>query len=116
MGFLFLRLDIINNAMIHVCPNCGYSLECQLSDGLTHCGHCKQVFDSSDYNKLLSAAWQVRRENICIERMKWQTKLDDDLCLFVYLFVHDYEYTHEDFAKLLKKLGVAHKSYIDYST
>lgn len=98
--------------MIHVCPNCGYSLPHQLTDGLTHCCHCNQVFDSSDYNMLLSAAWQVRRENMNLEKMKWLLKLDEDLCIFVQTFVCDYGYTHEDFSKLLKKLGVANKSYI----
>lgn len=101
--------------MIQVCPNCGHSLQRQLTDGMTHCGHCNQVFDSSDYNKLLSAAWQVRRENLSLEQMKWQLKMDEDLSILVHTFVHDCGYTHEEFCKLLKKLGVARKAYLDYS-
>jgi len=101
--------------MIHVCPNCGHALHRELNDGLTHCSHCNQLFDSSDFNKLLSAAWQVRREHLTLEQVKWQLKLGDDLSILVYTFVNDYGYTHEEFIKLLKKLGVAHKAYIDYS-
>ena len=95
--------------MIQLCPNCGYQLSCELKDGLSHCSHCNQVFDSSDYNKLLSVAWQIRKEDLSLEKIKWQTKLDDDLALFVYLFVVEQQYNHQEFSLLLKKLGVSCK-------
>lgn len=101
--------------MIQVCPNCGHTLQQQLADGLMHCSHCNQIFDSSDYNKLLSAAWQARKENFTVEKMKWQLQLPEDLCILVLTFVNDYGYTHDDFSKLLKKLGVSRKSYLDCS-
>jgi hypothetical protein len=40
---------------------------------------------------------------------------DEDLAVLVYSFVNDHEYTHDEFIKALKKFGIAHKSYIDYS-
>lgn len=50
-----------------------------------------------------------------LEQVKWQLKLGDDLSILVHTFVNDYGYTHDEFIKLLKKLGVAHKAYIDFS-
>lgn len=104
----------IHSLMIQVCPHCGYQLQHILKDGLTNCVHCNQVFDSSDLNQLLSAAWHIRRQNWSLEQLKWHLKMDDALAILVYTFVADHGYTHEEFLKLLKKLGVAHKSYIKY--
>ena len=98
--------------MIQVCPNCGHELKLGLSDGLTHCSHCNQVFDSSDYNRLLAAAWQIRRENMSLEQLKWQLKLGDDFSILVHTFVNDHGYSHDDFIRLLKKLGVSNKAYL----
>lgn len=96
---------------MQICPNCGQLLQCELIDGLTHCSHCNQVVDSSDYNKLLSAAWQVRKKHLELEQIKIQLKLDDDLCIFVYTFIFEYNYTHQEFMQLLRKLGVSRKGY-----
>ena len=111
----FFRWQCINKSMIQVCPNCGHSLQRELNDGLTHCTHCNQLFDSSDYNRLLSAAWQVRREHLSLEQIRWQLKLDNDLCILVNTYINDYGYSHDEFVKLLKKLGVANKAYLNYS-
>lgn len=97
--------------MIVVCPNCGHTLHRELKDGLTHCSHCNQILDSSDYNRLLSAAWKVRRENLTLEQIKWQIKLDNDFAILVFTFVSEYGYTHDEFISLLKKLGVSTKAY-----
>lgn len=50
-----------------------------------------------------------------MEQIKWQLKLGDDLSILVYTFVSEYGYSHDEFIRLLKKLGVAHKAYINYS-
>lgn len=100
--------------MIQVCPQCGHELVFELNDGLGQCNHCNQIFDSSDYNKLLSASWQVKKENLSLEKIKWQLKLDDDFAILVYTYIYEYNYSHDDFVKLLKKLGVSNKSYIKY--
>lgn len=101
--------------MIQACPNCGHTLQQELNDGLTHCSHCNQIFDSSDFNRLLSAAWQIRREHLSLEQIKWQLKLGDDYSILVYTFVGEYGYSHDELINLLRKLGVANKSYIDFS-
>jgi len=101
--------------MIQACPNCGHALQRELKDGLTHCSHCNQVFDSRNFNRLLSAAWQIRREHLSLEQLKWQCKLGDDYSILIYTFVSDYGYAHDELIKLLRKLGVANKAYIDFS-
>ena len=102
--------------MIHSCPNCGFTLQHELKDGLSHCSHCSQVFDSSDFNRLLAAAWQIRKERMSLEKVKWEFKLGDDYSILIYTFVGEYGYTHEEIIKLLKKLGVANKAYIEYKS
>ena len=101
--------------MIYVCPNCGNQLDKELNDGLAHCTHCHRVFDSSDFNRLLSAAWQVRKHNQSIEQLMFQMNIPKDEAILVTAFVGEYGYSHEEFHKLLKKLGVARRAYIDYS-
>ena len=97
--------------MINLCPNCGHELPHELN----HCLHCNHLIDSSDFNKLLSAAWQTKKENLSLEQIKWNTKLDDDLSILVYTYIQEQGYSHEDFIRLLKKLGVANKAYLTYS-
>lgn len=41
--------------------------------------------------------------------------LPEDEAILVSTFVGDHGYTHDEFQKLLKKLGVAQKAYINYS-
>lgn len=101
--------------MIYACPNCGHSLPRQLNDGLSHCNHCNRIFDSSDYNRLLSAAWMVRRDRMTMEQLMFHAHLPEDEAILVMTFVGDNCYSHEDFQKFLKKLGVAQKAYINYS-
>lgn len=97
--------------MIQVCPNCGTPLTHPLKDGLTHCSHCNQIVESSVYNKLLSSAWILRKKNISIEQLKFLTNLSDAMGIFVYSFVVENNYSHEDFMQVLKELGISEKSY-----
>lgn len=99
--------------MINNCPNCGFELSEQLNDGLLQCEHCSQVFTSSLYNQLLAAAWQIRKENLSLDKVKFYTKLDEDLASFVYYFVAEQDYNHQDFMEFLKKLGINKKTLPD---
>jgi hypothetical protein len=100
--------------MMQACPFCGHHLQEALTDGLTNCAHCDRVFDSSEFNQLLAAAWQLRRQHWTLPQLEWHLKLDPALAILVYTFVHDHSYSHDEFSKLLKRLGVANKSYINY--
>jgi hypothetical protein len=112
-GFFVFRS--INNLMIQICPNCGHTLQNELKDGLAHCLHCNQIFDSSDFNRLLSAAWQIRKEHLSLEEIKWKFKLGNDFSILMHTFVIEYCYSHDELIVLFKKLGVANKSYLDFS-
>lgn len=101
--------------MLKLCPHCGDHLQIELQDGLADCGRCKRVFDSSDFNQLLSAAWCVRRQKISLEQLQSELKLDQDLSILVYTYVEEHCYGHEEFLALLKKLGVSNKAYLKYS-
>lgn len=101
--------------MIYVCPNCGHCLHKYLNDGLSHCSHCNQIFESSDYNRLLSAAWMVRHEDLSAQQLVEGLKLTHDEAILVRTFVGDHGYCHDEFIRLLKKLGVAQKCYIEHS-
>jgi Zn-finger protein len=89
--------------MINNCPNCGFSLQQELNDGISHCKNCNAVFNSNVFNEILSAAWQLRRQNISLDKLEWQTKLDKDLVNFVYYFVSILGYSHDELLKMLKK-------------
>lgn len=93
---------------------CGQELGERLSDGLSHCLRCNHIFDSSDLNNLLAAGWQCRKNHYSLEQLKCNCKLDEEMAILVYTFVADNGYSHEEFLRLLRKLGVANKSYIKY--
>lgn len=89
---------------IHLCPFCGRSLDKSIEDGITTCNNCGRIFDSCDYNRLLSAAWVVRREYIIdSEVLKKKCGLSDDETKFITEFVIDKEYTHDEFLSVMKK-------------
>lgn len=89
--------------MINYCPFCGHNLPTAIVHGITSCNNCRRVFDSSQFNKLLSAAWLVRKRNIDSEEYLIQfgyTKEESELLI---KFVFEGCYSHEDFMALLKK-------------
>ena len=100
--------------MILACPHCGFDLHHELKDGLTQCSNCNQLVESSDFHKLLSASWLVRKNHFSLEQLKYHLKIDDEFAILAYTFVNEHSYSHQDFIALLKKLGVANKSYIKY--
>jgi hypothetical protein len=96
--------------MIHLCPFCGSQLGQPLRDGIADCSHCHRVFDSSKYNRLLSASWAIRHQpHIGIDQFRHLTKLSESDTLFVYTFVAENLYSHDEFQAYLKDLGVKNK-------
>jgi hypothetical protein len=90
--------------MINVCPFCGHELDAQLVDGVCSCNHCFRVFNSTFVNNLLSAAWVVKNEpTIGLEKLKFYTKLSDDVCLFVMFFINEQSFSIDEFVKFLGK-------------
>jgi hypothetical protein len=94
--------------MIKHCPYCGAGLPRPILHGITSCNNCVRVFDSSLFNKILSAAWFIRRKHP-----------DPELLVtygydpYVVSLVMQYEHhSHEEFVKALKQLNISE----DYET
>ena len=96
--------------MIYLCPFCGNQLADALHDGVADCPHCHRVFDSSKYNQLLFGSWVMRKNpSVGLDQFKFMTKLEPADALFVHTFVGEHLYTHDEFQKYLKSLGVSTK-------
>lgn len=109
-GSLNLLSGFVYKLMIYVCPFCGRQLSRELVDGITACCHCNRVFDSSVFNRLLAAAHVARQNSqIGIEQLKFNAKLSDDEALLVYTFVVENSYSHDEFQRALRSLGVQNK-------
>jgi len=91
--------------MIILCPHCGHSLKIPCGSGISSCINCNRVFDTSPFNRLLSASWLVRRKNIIAEESLMQYGYTKEESEFVLQEVYDNCCTHEDFVKILKEKG-----------
>jgi ribosomal protein L37AE/L43A len=101
---------IIDIAMIYLCPFCGSQLANGLHDGVADCSNCHRVFNSSKYNKLLFGSWVMRKyPDIQVEKLMSMTKLDQSDAELIYSLVGQNLYTHDEFQKHLKDLGISNK-------
>jgi len=90
--------------MIKLCPFCGHSIGRTLIVGITTCDHCSQVFDSSEINHTLSAAWIVRRWYIFdIETLKEKFDFSDPVLELVDKYVIKRGMCHDDFIKVARE-------------
>lgn len=88
--------------MIYRCPYCGSTISPALHDGLTTCDNCNRIFSTSQFHRLLSAAWVVRREHAYdSEVLKYRCKLSQEEAEIVYHFVVEQCYSHDEFLKEL---------------
>lgn len=58
------------------------------------------------HNRLLSAAWFARHHSCDPEQLEHQLKLTEAEALFVYTFVYESNYSHDEFLKVLKHFGI----------
>lgn len=97
--------------MIYTCPHCGHAIPERLVDGLASCTHCNRVFDSSLHNRLLAASWLVRNNSYHgVDQLISDTKLPEHEAILVYSFVGENLYSHDEFQKVLKSLGIDRKA------
>ena len=92
--------------MILLCPHCGRKLNKILKDGITTCESCKRIFDSSDYNTLLSAAWICRRWHVpavTAQKHCVLTNLQTDM---IDCYICKEGLTHDEFIHLLGVISV----------
>lgn len=93
--------------MIHLCPFCGHVLPHNLKDGIASCLNCSRVFDSTPFNRLLSAGWMVRKEHIYSAERLVSYGFTQEEALLAITFVFENCYSHEEYVKALKNLGVS---------
>jgi hypothetical protein len=93
--------------MIELCPHCGHKLTHPILRGISSCNNCNRIFDSSPFNRILSAAWLVRRHHISDQ----DYLVDRHGCHpveaeLVMEFVSECLYSHEEMVKLLETLKI----------
>ena len=93
--------------MIMLCPHCGSSLNIPCKYGISSCSNCNRVFDTSHFNRLLSASWLVRRKNILTAESLMRYGYAKEESELVLEAVYDNCCTHEDFIEILKAIGVS---------
>lgn len=78
-----------------------------LLDGFACCPNCRRIFDNSLQNRLLSASWLIRKHNYHnMDQLISATKISENEAIFVYSFVEENCYSHEEFCKALEELGL----------
>jgi hypothetical protein len=93
--------------MLQVCPFCGYFLPKPLIDGFASCKNCSRVFDSNPTNRLLSAGWLCRKKHVeKVEDLVREGLTKEEADLVVSCIVDD-EYSPQEFAQELKKMGIS---------
>jgi len=88
--------------MVNNCPYCGNYLSRPIRNGLTSCNNCNAIFQTTGENKLLSASWQLRRKNMGMEQFKFLSQLSNEDAKFVYYYVVEEGYSHEEFIQLVR--------------
>lgn len=99
-----------------LCPHCGHALHHAVVHGITSCNNCNRVFDTSPYNRLLSASWLVRRKDIVADEALMQYGFTKEEAQLVLTEVCDNCCTHEDFVAVLKERGISKSYAIDLAS
>lgn len=93
--------------MIFLCPNCGHSLPNRLKDGIAVCNVCLTDLDSSQFNRIMSAAWMCRRQSPdSIDRIGDAMKLTETEAILVEAFILDNHFSIDEFRAALKEIGI----------
>ena len=68
------------------------------------CEQCRAFFEANDTNKLLSAAWELRKSHhLGLDAFKFRSGLDDTESQFVYHYISELGYSHDEFLKIVKE-------------
>ena len=91
--------------MITRCSFCGFELNNPLHDGIAFCCHCSRIIEASTKNKLLSAGWELRKNNgVSYERFKFESKLEEHEAELIYGLVAEDGRTHDELLVILADL------------
>lgn len=97
--------------MLLSCPHCGHNLDTPLKDGIGSCGHCNRVYDTSPFNRILSAAWYIRRHNCADVDQLMHAGVKEPDAYVALALAYDADYSHDELLKVLNGLGIS-KEYI----
>lgn len=90
--------------MLIVCPYCGLNLNRPLNDGISHCSNCNHLIEVNIKTNFMSLFKYIKSLNSPdINKIKFETRCDQDEILFVYAFAIDNNYSNEEFNNLLNK-------------
>ncbi len=90
--------------MLIVCPYCGVFLNRPLNDGITHCSNCTHLIEVTTKTKFMSLFKYIKSLNSPnVEKIRFETRCDNDEILFVYAFAVENNYSNEEFYNLLNK-------------
>jgi len=90
-----------------LCPFCGHQLASFVKDGAVSCPHCSRIFDTSPFNRIMSAAWSVKKNpELTIERLEDYGVIEEE-AVIAYTFIAEHAYSIEEFAAFLKSIGVS---------
>jgi hypothetical protein len=87
--------------MLNRCPYCGNKLARPIRNGIKSCPHCHSFFTTTKNNQLLSAAWELRKSRTNLEQFKFYNELSDDESSWLYHFVVEEGYTHDEMCKII---------------
>ena len=102
----FLFFTNIYLRMIFVCPNCGYPVARPIKSGLLHCSNCNIVSCTTELNKMLSWAWEIRNGKDLDTVDKDQTLTIENYKILKN-YITEFEYTHDEFLKYLKTINIS---------
>lgn len=92
--------------MIFVCPNCGSSLGIPIENGLSHCSNCNFVFHTSNFNKLSSWAWELRKGK-SLDVINKDQNLSEENYKILQNYIEESGYSHDEFYCFLKKTKIS---------
>jgi ribosomal protein L37AE/L43A len=98
---------LINRVMIRLCPYCGHELVKPINNGITSCGNCSRIFDSSPYHRLLSAGWLVRKWHLCCPEQLLKHGYTQQEAEVAVGLVFDQQYNPQEYVKIVDELGVS---------
>lgn len=93
--------------MLNTCSNCGYQLPQAIKDGIAFCSRCNRIVESTLYERLLGSGHYARRNHVnSVQQLKFDQSLTEEEAILVNAFVIENQYSHQEFEKALKKLGL----------
>lgn len=90
-----------------LCPFCGHQLASVIKDGAVSCPHCNRIFDTSPFNRIMSAAWSCKKNpELTPERLQDYGFAEGEVIL-AHSFISENAFSIEELAHFLRSIGVS---------